>query len=45
MLDGDAETDPLDAGQIRLVAIKRRDDGIDALPGTCMIQHIDIFQG
>ena len=45
MFDGDAEADPLDGTQVRFIAVKRRDDGIDALLGSGMIQHIDVFQG
>ncbi len=45
MLDGDTETDPLDGGKIGLVAVERRNDGIDALLGADVIQHIDVFQG
>ena len=45
MLDGNAETDPLDGAKIRLVAMECSNDGIDALLGADVIQHVDIFQG
>src|SRR3990172_4018467 len=45
MFDGDAEPDPFDRTQVRFIARKRREDGIDALLGPGMIQHIDVFQG
>lgn len=44
MLDENTETDPLDGGKIGLVAVERRNNGIDALLGADVIQHINVFQ-
>ena len=42
--DGYAETDPLDATQLRFIAGKRRKDSIDTHLGSDMIQYIDVLQ-